>query len=121
MLISFAFLLLAVVHLLPAGPMFDPRALTRLYGVAAEDSTMLVLLRHRAALLALVGLLCAWAAFAPSIRPATIFAAGFNIVSFLVMFAVYGAPPGPLRTVALVDAMAIAPWVLAAWKTLAEH
>ena len=120
MLVSFAFLLLAAVHLLPAGPVFDPRALTRLYGVAAEDSTMLVLLRHRAALLALVGLLCAWAVLSPSIRPAALFAAGFNIVTFLVMFAASGAPTGPLRTVALVDAVAIAPWLLAAWGTLAK-
>ena len=50
-----AFALLAVVHLLPVAPVFAPEALTRLYGVQSGDTTLLVLLRHRAVLLALIG------------------------------------------------------------------
>jgi hypothetical protein len=118
MAISIAFFALAVVHLLPVGPVFDPRALVRLYGVAPHDAALLALLRHRAVLLAIVGVLCLWAAFAPGPRPAALLAATINIASFIVMYALYGAPTGPLRTIALVDALAIAPLAVAAWGTI---
>lgn len=116
MVISIAFIALAVVHLLPVGPVFDPRALVRLYGVAPQDAALAALLRHRAVLLTIISVLCLWAAFAPGPRPAALLAATINIAAFLVMYALYGAPAGPLRTIALVDTVAIAP-VAAAWAT----
>ena len=115
-----AFALLAVVHLLPVAPVFAPEALTRLYGVQSGDTTLLVLLRHRAVLLALIGLLCLWAAASPSARPAALLAASVNIASYLVFYGLYGAPAGPLRTVAIVDAAALGPLAVAAWTTLAR-
>lgn len=113
-----AFALLAVVHLLPVAPVFAPEALTRLYGVQSGDTTLLVLLRHRAVLLALVGLLCLWAAASPAARPTALLAASVNIASYLVFYLLYGAPAGPLRTVAIVDAVALVPLAVAAWTTL---
>jgi hypothetical protein len=115
-----AFLALAVVHLLPIAPIFAPEALTRLYGVSPADTALLVLLRHRAVLLALVGLLCLWAAAAETVRPAALAAAALNLASFLAFMALYGNPAGPLRTVALVDLIALAPLAVAAWGTLAR-
>jgi hypothetical protein len=117
---SAAFVAVAIVHLLPIGPVFAPAALTRLYGIAPEDTTLLVMLRHRAALLALVGVLCVWAAFAPSIRPAALTAASINIVTFLGFYAAYGASAGALRVIALVDLLAIAPLAVAAWGTFSR-
>lgn len=70
MLTALAFIILAVVHLLPVAPAFSADALVRLYGVAADDTSLMVLLRHRAVLLAIVGVLSAWAAVSPSTRPA---------------------------------------------------
>lgn len=117
---SAAFLAVAIVHLLPVGPVFAPAALTRLYGIAPDDTTLLVMLRHRAALLALVGVLCLWAAFAPSVRPAALAAAAINIVSFLGFYAAYGSSTGALRAIALVDLVAIAPLAVAAWGTVSR-
>jgi len=114
---ALAFIILAVVHLLPVAPAFSPDALARLYGVAADDTSLLVLLRHRAVLLAIVGVLCVWAALSPSARPAALTAAALNLVSFLVYYALYASPPGPLRTIALVDAFALVPLAFAAWAT----
>lgn len=115
---ALAFLALAVVHLLPVAPVFAPEAIVRLYGVSATDSTPLVLLRHRAVLLALVGILCVWASLSAQVRPAALLAAAINIASFLAFYVVYANPPGPLRTVALVDLAALVPLAVAAWGTL---
>lgn len=117
MFTALAFVILAVVHLLPIAPAFAPGALIGLYGVAADDTSLLVLLRHRAVLLAIVAVLCAWAAVSPSARPAALVAAALNIVSFLAFYALYAGPPGPLRAIALVDAFALAPLAFAAWTT----
>jgi hypothetical protein len=117
---ALAFIIVAVVHFLPIAPAFSPDALVRLYGVAADDTSLLVLLRHRAVLLAILGVLCVWAAVSPSARPAALTAAALNIVSFLAFYALYAGPPGPLRTVALVDVFALIPLAFAAWTTFVD-
>jgi len=82
--------------------------------VAPQDAALAALLRHRAVLLTMISVLCLWAAFAPGPRRAGLLAATISIAAFLVIYALYGAPAGPLRTIALVDTLAIAP-VAAAW------
>ena len=49
---ALAFGLMAVIHFLPIAPAFVPGTLTQLYGIAPGDDALLVLLRHRAVLLA---------------------------------------------------------------------
>lgn len=120
MWIALSFVVLAGVHLLPIAPVFAPEALTRLYGVAPHDAALLVLLRHRAVLLAIVGVLCLWAAASEAVRPAALAAASLNIASFLLFYALYATPPGPLRLVAIVDLIAILPLAIAAWGTFAS-
>jgi hypothetical protein len=117
---SIAFLALAVVHLLPIAPVFAPDALVRLYGISPDDGALLLLLRHRAVLLAIVGVLCLWAAAFESARPTALAAAAINLVSFLAFYALYASPAGPLRTVAVVDVVALIPLAFAAWGTFAR-
>jgi hypothetical protein len=117
---ALCFAVVGIIHLLPIAPVFAPDTLTRLYGVAPDDATQLLLLRHRALLLALVGALCVWAAWVPAIRPAALVAAGLNIAGFLAFYALYDAPPGPLRTIALADLVALPPLAVAAWSTLSR-
>lgn len=115
---AIAFAIVGAIHLLPIAPVFVPETLSRLYGIAPADSTLLVLMRHRAALLGLVGILCLWAIWAPSVRPAALLAAAINIVAFLGFYAAYGSPAGALRTIALADLVALPPLAFAAWTTL---
>ena len=100
---ALAFAVVGAIHLMPIAPVFVPETLSRLYGIAPTDSTMLVLMRHRALLLALVGILCLWASWAPGVRPAALLAAAINVVGFLGFYALYGNPagryaPSPLPT-----------------------
>jgi hypothetical protein len=117
---ALCFAVVGIIHLLPIAPVFAPDTLTRLYGVAPDDATQLVLLRHRALLLALVGALCVWAACVPSVRTAALVAAVLNIAGFLAFYALYGAPSGSLRTIAIADLAALPPLAWAAWSTLSR-
>ena len=78
---------------------------------------MLVLMRHRALLLALVGILCLWASWAPGVRPAALLAR--NVLGFLLSRP-HGNPAGALRTIAIADLVALPPLAFAAWMTLAR-
>ena len=117
-LVALAFAVVGAIHLLPIAPVFYPQTLTRLYGIAPGDDTLLVLLRHRAVLLALVGILCLWAAWSAPMRPAALLAAAVNIAAFLGFYALYGNLTGSLRTIAIFDLIAIPPLAFAAWGTL---
>ncbi len=96
-----AWLLLGAVHLLPAVALFRPALITRLYGVA-PDSPIFLLLHHRAALFAVVLLMCLWAANDATVRPLATVAVAVSMVSFLLLYARAGSPR-PLRTIAVAD------------------
>lgn len=117
---ALAYAVVGAIHLMPIAPVFLPETLSRLYGIAPTDSTLLVLMRHRAVLLALVGILCLWAVWWPPIRPAALLAAVINIAGFLGFYALYGNPAGALRTIAIADLIALPPLAFAAWTTLAR-
>jgi hypothetical protein len=117
---ALAFAVVGAIHLMPVAPVFAPETLSRLYGIAPGDSTLLLLMRHRALLLALVGILCLWATWSPGVRPAALTAAAINVVGFLGFYALYGNPGGALRTVAIADLVALPPLAFAAWTTLAR-
>ena len=110
---ALAFAVVGAIHLMPVAPVFLPETLSRLYGIAPADSTLLVLMRHRALLLALVGLLCLWASWWAALLAATI-----NVLGFLGFYAIYGNPAGALRTIAIADLIALPPLAYAAWTTL---
>ena len=110
--------IVAAIHLLPIGPVFAPDLLSRLYGIQPTDETLLVLMRHRALLLALVGILCIWATWSIPIRQAALLAAAINVFGFLGFYVLYGSPSGTLRTIAIGDLVAIPPLAFAAWTTL---
>jgi len=117
---ALAFAVVGGIHLMPIAPVFLPETLPRLYGIAPGDSTMLVLMRHRAVLLALVGILCLWAVWWPAVRPAALLAAAVNIAGFLGFYTLYGNPAGALRVIAIADLIALPPLAFAAWTTLAR-
>lgn len=100
-LTTLSFLILAALHLMPAIAALRPELVTSLYQVKDTDPAFL-LLQHRAALFAAVLVLCLWAAFDPSLRPAAALVSAISMLSFLWMYAAHGQPPR-LRTIALAD------------------
>lgn len=110
--------LLVAVGLLNLAPgilALDPSRATTLYGIALEGDTLLVLMRHRAVLLAILGALLLTAAFVPRVRAVAIAAALASKIAFLLLYATAAQATPELARVALLDAIAVAVLLLAAW------
>jgi hypothetical protein len=110
--------LLALIHASPAAVLFAPKLLRDLYGIEA-DGALGVLLVHRGALFLAIIAACVFALFDASSRRAASVVVTISVVGFLVVYARAGLPPGALRTIAIVDVVALLPlgWVLlAAWR-----
>lgn len=103
-LIVILFWLLALLHFVPMISGLFPSNLEKLYGIAPQDQTHIVLMQHRAVLLGLVGAAFAAAAHFPSLRQAALLGGGFSMVSFLIMVTLRGQFSGPLRKIAIMDA-----------------
>ena len=110
-----AWLLLALVHASPAAVLFRPSLVQKLYGVAADGATSL-LLTHRGATFLTILVAAVWAAFDPSVRRLCTVILAIAVVGYLVLYARAGMPEGPLRTIASVDALALAPLALVIWN-----
>ncbi|MEM8695349.1 MAG: hypothetical protein AAGE05_04935 [Pseudomonadota bacterium] len=109
-----AWILLALVHLMPAIAAVVPSMIARLYGVPAE-SPVFPLLHHRAALFGVVLLVCLWAAVDPNVRRLAGIAVGLSMLSFLAIYWSAGQPAS-LRTIALVDIVGLPVLAFVSWR-----
>lgn len=109
-------LLTGVIHLLPGIGVLGAAQLQSLYQVEAQDPALLLLLRHRAVLLALVGVVLLGGA---AVRAARLPAIGIGLASVLSFLLLAGgsAPNAALQRVAYADWLALAALIVA----LAAH
>jgi hypothetical protein len=114
-LASVCWLVLAVIHISPAAVLFKPALTETLYGIPPTGSTG-VLIIHRGALFLAIVAVALFAAFAPKARKAASLVVGISVVGFLIIYAMAGAPPGPLRTIAIADAVALLPLAYVTWR-----
>ncbi|MEO1787038.1 MAG: hypothetical protein AAFR41_08455 [Pseudomonadota bacterium] len=113
-----AWALLALVHLSPAAAAFSTGVVRQLYGVSPEGD-LGVLLAHRGALFLAILAACLCAILDPSARRALSLVVSISVIGFLILFVRAGAPVGPLRTIAIIDAIALVPLFLvavSAWR-----
>ena len=114
MLQRIAWLVLALVHALPAIAALRPGMIAGMYGVGTDDPAFL-LLHHRAALFGAVLVVCLWAAVDPSVRRLSVVVVAISMGSFIAMWFAYGTPPA-LRTIAIVDMVALPVLAFAGWQ-----
>lgn len=109
-----ALVLVGTLHLVPAMGAFSARALQALYGVDPGQTDLLILLRHRALLFAVLGLLLLAAAFhAPWRLPALV--AGFASMSgFIVIAHLAGGHGAAINRIVIADAAGIVVLLIAA-------
>ena len=107
MLASTLFVLIALLNLLPGIVAFRAARTKSLYGFATEGAAMELAMRHRAVLLALVGLLLGLAAYDEAWRRPALLVAGVSKGSFLLLFALTGPHDAPMRRVAIADVVAL--------------
>jgi hypothetical protein len=92
-----------VINVLPIVVLFVPERAHDLYGVLIEGAAFGVLMRHRAVLLAILGLLLIGAAFRTAWRVPAIAAAVISKVTFLTLMRIEAPGTGPLDRIAAFD------------------
>ena len=110
-------ILVGLVNLAPIVGVLSQSHLFRLYGVAIENQDLLLMMRHRAVLLGLVGATMVAAAWLPGLRTAACMLGLVSMISFVVLVLGSGGVSAPLLKIAVIDGLAIVVLVLA----LAAH
>ena len=108
------FLIVGVVNLLPVSGVLSTSRLRALYGVAFEDSNLVILMRHRAVLFGIIGALLVASAFHSPLRPLALVAGLISMLSFVLIAYRVGNYNEALRRIVLVDLAASALLVAAA-------
>ncbi len=107
MLSTALLLLVASLNLVPGVVALRPQRTVALYGFPIDGPALALAMRHRAVLLALVGVLLAIAAFDDAwLRPALL-VAFVSKGAFLTLFAITGPHGAPMRRVAIADVAAL--------------
>jgi hypothetical protein len=113
MLSTALLLLVAALNLVPGVVALRPQRTEALYGFPIDGPALALAMRHRAVVLALVGVLLTIAAFDDAwLRPALLVAV-VSKMSFLALFSATGPHGTPMRRVAIADVAALAVLALA--------
>jgi hypothetical protein len=94
----------ALVHLAPAIGVLGAGALERLYGLTPANDATLLLLRHRAVLFGVIGVLLAWCAARPDRHASGLAIAATCVGAFLVLARGDAVATAALQRVWRVDA-----------------
>lgn len=92
-----------VIHLLPVSGLIGAERLSLLYGVSVSEPNLEILMRHRAVLFLLMGLLLIAAAFIPALRVTAIVGGFISVVSFLVIAWSTGDYNDAVRRIVIAD------------------
>ena len=111
-IISMSLVLASIIHLLPLSGVLGGKRLEQLYGVAISDRNTEILLRHRAVLFGLLGLLLAAAALYSALRTLAFGAGLASTISFLGIARMSGGYNGQFSRVIAADILAIAALVV---------
>jgi hypothetical protein len=114
MFVKSCWVVLAIIHVLPALALFKPSLLTQLYQLQA-GSVAYTLLQHRAALFVGVFIACIWAVFQPGSRQLAVVIVAVSMIAFLVLF-LHTGMPSSLRIIAIADLIGLPFLTIAAWQ-----
>lgn len=107
-----------LVHLVPVTGVLGGDRLAALYGVTTGDANLAILLRHRAVLFGLLGMLLVYAALRPALQPLALAAGLMSTVSFLAIALSVGNYNAALGRVVAADVVAVGCLALAAVAVL---
>lgn len=104
----------AIIHLLPLSGVLGAEALSRLYGLDFSSPDLEILMRHRAVLFGMLGVLLLAAAWRSALRPVALLAGLASVLSFLVLAMLVGGYGDAVGRVVLADSLALPCLVAAA-------
>ncbi len=108
-----AILLTGLIHVLPSVGVLGSAWLSRLYGVDLEDTNLIVLLRHRAILFALLGGFFIYASFNPSLHFVAMVVGLLSTLSFIAFANDVTDITPQIERVVLLDWVCVASLILA--------
>jgi len=96
----------AAVNLAPVSGVLSVDRMQALYGIGFAEPNLLILMRHRALLFAVVGVLLVVSAFHPPLRMVALIAGFFSMLSFVALAWLSESCNEELRRVAWIDVVA---------------
>src|SRR5690554_4133328 len=99
--------LVGIIHLLPVSGVLGVERLAVLYGISLGEPNIEILMRHRAILFGLLGVLLVYAAFQPPLQTLAIIAGLVSVVSFIAIAWSVGGYNEPIRRVIIADIIAL--------------
>ena len=106
--------IVAVIHLMPLPGVLGGARLQAMYGIAVDDPSLAILMRHRAVLFGLLGAFLLYAAFEPAWQAAAYIGGFVSVLSFLVLARSAGGFNAQVGRVFAADLVALACLVIGA-------
>ena len=101
-------IVVGLIHLIPITGALGVDRLNALYGIGINDANLSILMRHRAVLFGLLGVLCLYAAFRPSLQLMALVAGSVSVFAFLYLAYATGGYNEEIRRVVIADVIAAA-------------
>lgn len=101
------FLFVAIIHFLPVSGIIGAEQLSKLYGISLTDESTVLLMRHRAILFSLVGIIFIFASFKIEIRFIAYLIGFISMISFCFLYMGADLNNPSLKKVFIVDLIAI--------------
>ena len=105
--ITVLMLIVAVIHILPISGFLGVARLEALYGVSITGNEMEILMRHRAVLFGILGVIFTYAAFQPALQPLAFMAAFATLASFFFLAYSVGGYNDAIGRIVVADIVAI--------------
>lgn len=105
-IVTLMLLVVAVIHLLPLAGVLGVEQLGKLYGIDVSDPSLALLMRHRAILFGMLGVLLAVAAFVPALQPLAFIGGFISVFSFLLLAWLVGDTNAQVARVVRADVVA---------------
>lgn len=103
-----------IIHLLPVAGLSGANALSRLYGVDMGDANLVILMKHRAILFGILGVLMLSAVIFVQYRSFALLAGLLSAASFIAIALGQGGYSPAIRTVVVMDWIAVVALSIAA-------
>ena len=100
-------IVVGLIHLLPLSGVLSGERLASLYGLTFSEPTLVILMRHRAALFGMLGVFLIVAAFRPTLRTVAFIAGLISVISFLWIAAAVGNYNDHIGRVVTADVVAL--------------
>lgn len=119
-IIQGALILAGLIHILPVIGVLGGHQLTSMYAIPFTDPNLLILMRHRAVMLGLLGGLALYAAFHPPIQRIGIAAGTVSLGSIVALGWLIGGYNQALSSVILADSIAVVCFLVAGTLSVIE-